>query len=145
MPGGMPGAGIYGLVGRAAGQPGNTVRLGFLVPMVAAVPVLAGGITRLASATVPLLLGVFACVNLALLVLPRRPGEPRGSFGAPGLVAAAGARVWLALSVNRVMAGDWRAPALAGAIVVAGGPGALRAAAAAGGAGGGLGAFRGPL
>ncbi len=86
---------------------------------VLALLVLAGDIARLASATVLLLLGVFACVNLALLVLQRRPGEPRGGFEVPALVPALGALVCLALLVNRVVAGDWRAPALAGAILLA--------------------------
>jgi basic amino acid/polyamine antiporter, APA family len=79
---------------------------------------LSGDITQLASATV-LLLAVFALVNIALLVLKRRPGEPRGGFEVPAFVPALGALVCLALLVNRVATGDWRAPALAGAVLVA--------------------------
>lgn len=79
---------------------------------------LAGNITQLASATVLLLLAVFACVNVALLVLQRRPGEPRGGFEVPAFVPALGALVCLALLGNRVVAGDWRAPAIAGAVLV---------------------------
>jgi amino acid transporter len=80
---------------------------------------LSGNITQLASATVLLLLAVFALVNLALVVLQRRPGEPRGGFEVPSFVPALGALVCLALLLNRVATGDWRAPALAGAVLVA--------------------------
>lgn len=80
---------------------------------------LAGNIAQLASATVLLLLGVFACVNLALLVLQRRPGEPKGGFEVPSFVPTAGAAVCLALLANRVATGDWRAPLIAGVVLVA--------------------------
>ena len=80
---------------------------------------LSGDITQLASATVLLLLAVFTLVNLALLFLQRRPGEPRGGFEVPSFVPALGSLVCLALLVNRVATGDWRAPALAGAVLVA--------------------------
>lgn len=85
-----------------------------LLPVVAAL-VLAGNIAQLASATVLLLLAVFAAVNVALLVLQRRPGE---GFEVPGFVPAAGAVVCLALLGNRVATGDWRAPAIAGAVLL---------------------------
>lgn len=85
--------------------------------VVLVVLMLAGNIAQLASATVLLLLAVFTCVNLALLVLQRRPGEPRGGFEIPQLVPALGALVCLTLLVNRVGAGDLRAPALAGAVL----------------------------
>jgi amino acid transporter len=87
-----------------------------LLPVVAAL-VLAGDIGQLASATVLLLLGVFTVVNVALLVLQRRPGEATGGFEVPSFVPAAGALVCAALLVNRVLAGDWQAPALAGALL----------------------------
>jgi basic amino acid/polyamine antiporter, APA family len=80
---------------------------------------LAGNITQLASATVLLLLAVFALVNMALVVLQRRPGEPRGGFEVPSFVPALGALVCLALLINRVTTGDWVAPALAGGVLVA--------------------------
>lgn len=80
---------------------------------------LAGNIAQLASATVLLLLAVFTCVNLALLVLQRRPGEKRGGFEIPQFVPALGALVCLALLLNRVATGDWRAPALAGVVLAA--------------------------
>lgn len=87
-----------------------------LLPVVVAL-VLAGDIGQLASATVLLLLGVFTVVNVALLVLQRRTEEPHGGFEVPAFVPAAGALVCGALLVNRVAAGDWRAPALAGALL----------------------------
>jgi amino acid transporter len=94
------------------------VAVGVLLVAVVAL-MLAGDISQLASATVLLLLAVFACVNLALLVLQRRPGETRGAFEVPSFVPAAGALVCLALLGNRVATGDWRAPALAGAVLAA--------------------------
>jgi basic amino acid/polyamine antiporter, APA family len=78
---------------------------------------LVGDISQLASATVLLLLVVFTIVNGALIVLKLRPGERRGSFEVPVFVPALGALVCAALLVNRVLGGDWRAPALAGALI----------------------------
>jgi amino acid transporter len=89
-----------------------------LLPVIVAL-VLAGDIGQLAAATVLLLLLVFSVVNVALLVLQRRPGEATGGFEVPALVPLAGALVCAALLVNRVLAGDWRAPALAGALLLA--------------------------
>jgi amino acid transporter len=89
-----------------------------LLPVIV-VLVLAGDIGQLAAATVLLLLAVFSVVNVALLVLQHRPGEPHGGFEVPWPVPAAGALVCAALLVNRVLAGDWRAPALAGALLLA--------------------------
>jgi basic amino acid/polyamine antiporter, APA family len=80
---------------------------------------LSGDITQLASATVLLLLAVFALVNISLVVLQRRPGEQRGGFEVPSFVPALGAFVCVALLLNRVATGDWRAPALAGGVLVA--------------------------
>ena len=57
-------------------------------------------------------------MNIALLVLQRRAGEPKGGFEVPAIVPALGALVCLALLVNRVFAGDWRAPAMAGAVIL---------------------------
>jgi amino acid transporter len=88
-----------------------------LLPVLVAL-VLAGDIGQLASATVLLLLAVFTVVNLALLVLKRRASEPHGGFEVPSFVPVGGALVCSALLVNRVLAGDWRAPALAGAILL---------------------------
>lgn len=51
---------------------------------------LSGNIAQLASATSVLLLSVFVVVNAALIVLKRRPGEPRGLFEVPSIVPALG-------------------------------------------------------
>ena len=88
----------------------------FLVAMPLA---LFGTIAELAAATVLLLLLVFAVVNAALFVLKRRPGEKRGYFEIPLAVPAIGALVCLVLVVVRVGTGDWRAPAIAGALLLA--------------------------
>jgi amino acid transporter len=91
--------------------------------VVVVVLMLAGDITQLASATVLLLLAVFTCVNLALVVLQRRPGEARGGFEIPSFVPVLGAIVCFGLLANRVAGvlsgGDWRAPALAGGVLLA--------------------------
>jgi basic amino acid/polyamine antiporter, APA family len=79
---------------------------------------LLGTIAELAAATVLLLLLVFTVVNGALFVLKRRRGEPLGRFEVPLFVPAAGAIVCLALIVVRVTTGDWRAPALAGVLLL---------------------------
>jgi APA family basic amino acid/polyamine antiporter len=63
------------------------------------------------------LLVVFAIVNGALFVLQGRIGEAKGKFEVPRWVPALGALVCLALVVVRVSTGDWRAPALAGAML----------------------------
>ncbi len=57
-------------------------------------------------------------VNVALLILKRRPEEPRGGFEVPVFVPALGALVCGSLLVNRLLTGEWRAPALAGGLVV---------------------------
>ncbi|RYE07386.1 MAG: amino acid permease [Hyphomicrobiales bacterium] len=77
-----------------------------------------GSIAELASATVLLLLVVFAIVNGALLVLQGRTGEANGKFEVPRWVPALGTLVCIALIAVRVTTGDWKAPALAGALLV---------------------------
>jgi amino acid transporter len=79
---------------------------------------LLGTIAELAAATVLLLLLVFTVVNGALFVLKRRRSESLGRFEVPLFVPAAGAIVCLALIVVRVATGDWRAPALAGVLLL---------------------------
>lgn len=88
-----------------------------LLPILVAL-VLAGNIGQLAAATVLLLLAVFTVVNLALLTLQRRDGPVPGGFEVPQFVPALGALVCGSLLVNRLMTGDWRAPALAGGLLV---------------------------
>jgi APA family basic amino acid/polyamine antiporter len=90
--------------------------------------ILSGGVKQLAEATVLLLLMVFTTVNIALVVLKRRPGEPRGGFEPPMVVPVLGALVCALLIVVRVQAAfngadpsQRIAPLIAGAIVLVGG------------------------
>lgn len=76
-----------------------------------------GSIAELAAASVLMLLVVFAIVNAALFILQGRRDEPTAKFEVPRWVPALGAIVCLALIVVRVSGGDWRAPALAGAML----------------------------
>jgi APA family basic amino acid/polyamine antiporter len=76
-----------------------------------------GSIAELASASVLMLLVVFAIVNGALFVLQGRVGEAKGKFEVPRWVPALGAIVCLALITVRLTGGDWNAPALAGAML----------------------------
>ena len=85
--------------------------------------ILSGDISQLASATVLLLLLVFSVVNSALIILKLRPGEPRGAFELPLAVPALAAVVCVALFLARSGAGDWRAPMIAGVLLL--GVGAL--------------------
>lgn len=84
-----------------------------------AVLVVIGNVAQLASATVLLLLAAFTVVNLGLLVLKRRPGEPRGRFEVPAIVPILGAAICGLLLLVRAATGDWQAPALAGALILA--------------------------
>ena len=78
---------------------------------------LLGSIAQLASAAVLLLLLVFALMNAALVILRRRAGEPRGAFEIHPALPAGGVLICTALILQRVVNGDWVAPALAGAMV----------------------------
>ena len=80
--------------------------------------ILSGDISELASATVLLLLLVFLVVNSALVVLKMRPGEPPGGFELPIAVPALGAVVCVVMFATRVGAGDWRAPVIAGVLLL---------------------------
>jgi amino acid transporter len=77
-----------------------------------------GSIGQLAAASVLLLLSVFAVVNGALFLLKRRSDEQKGRFEVPLFVPALGALVCLILVAVRVATGDWRAPALAGGLLL---------------------------
>ncbi len=79
---------------------------------------LTGTVTELASATVLLLLAVFVVVNGSLFILKQRKGEKPGEFEIPRLVPALGMVVCLTLIVVRVGTGDWRAPTIAGALLL---------------------------
>lgn len=87
--------------------------------------ILSGGVKQLAESTVLLLLIVFTVVNISLVVLKRRPGEPRGGFEPPLLVPIFGALVCALLIVVRVHSAitsadkaQQTAPLIAGAIIL---------------------------
>ena len=62
--------------------------------------IFAGGISDLGSATAALLLYAFIVVNASLLVVKKRPDEPRGSFDVPMIVPLLGAIICAALIMN---------------------------------------------
>jgi APA family basic amino acid/polyamine antiporter len=76
-----------------------------------------GSIAQLASASVLLLLVVFAIVNGALFVLQGDRSEARGKFELPRWVPASGTVVCIVLVVVRVGTGNWQAPVLAGTML----------------------------
>jgi amino acid transporter len=76
-----------------------------------------GSIADLASATVLMLLIVFATVNGALFVLQGRPGEAKGKFEVPRWVPACGTAICLVLITVRLTGGNWQAPAFAGGML----------------------------
>ena len=85
--------------------------------------ILSGSVKQLAESTVLLLLMVFTVVNIALIILKRRPGEPRGGFEVPVFVPVLGALVCLTLIAVRVesawsLKGGYVAPLVALAIIV---------------------------
>lgn len=87
--------------------------------------ILSGGVKQLAESTVMLLLTVFTIVNIALIILKRRPGEPRCGFEPPIIVPALGALVCASLIIVRIQsavtstdAAQRTAPLIAGAIIV---------------------------
>ncbi len=88
--------------------------------------ILSGGVKQLAESTVLLLLSVFTVVNVSLVVLKRRPGEPRGGFEPPHDRARA-RRAGLRLAhrrpraKSRITSADTAqrtAPLIAGAIIL---------------------------
>jgi amino acid transporter len=96
----------------------RTPHLAVMILLLVVVPLaLFGTITELATATVLLLLLVFAVVNGALFILQRRKGEPKGYFELPLAVPALGALVCLGLVAVRIATGDWKAPAIAGGLL----------------------------
>lgn len=87
--------------------------------------ILSGEVKQMAESTVLLLLIVFTVVNISLVVLKRRPGEPRGGFEPPLLVPVFGALVCASLIVVRVQSAitsadpaQRTAPLIAGAIIL---------------------------
>lgn len=77
-----------------------------------------GSVANLASASVLLLLAVFAVVNGALFILKGRKDEPAGRFEIPRWVPAAGTAICLVLIGLRAASSDWHAPALAGGLLL---------------------------
>ena len=97
----------------------RTPHVAILVLFLILVPLaLSGTIAELASATVLLLLTVFAVVNGALFVLKGRKSEEPGRFEIPRIIPALGVIVCVTLIAVRVSTGDWRAPAIAGALLL---------------------------
>lgn len=85
--------------------------------------IVSGSVKQLAESTVLLLLMVFTVVNVSLIILKLRPGEPRGGFEVPVFVPVLGALVCLTLIGVRVESawsaeGGHIAPLVALAIVV---------------------------
>jgi len=78
---------------------------------------MSGTVAELASATVLLLLFVFAIVNASLFVLKRRAGEPPSRFELPAAVPLFGALFCFGLLAVRVATGDVKAPLIAGVLV----------------------------
>jgi len=98
----------------------RTPHIAILVLFLILVPLaLMGTIAELAAATVLLLLTVFSVVNGALFILKGRKGEPPGRFEIPRVIPGLGFLVCLGLIGVRVSTGDWRAPAIAGALLLA--------------------------
>lgn len=77
-----------------------------------------GSIAELASASVLMLLVVFAIVNGALWVLQGRVGEAKGKFEVPRFVPALGTAICVVLIAVRLISSDWQAPALAGSMLI---------------------------
>lgn len=87
--------------------------------------ILSGGVKQLAESTVLLLLTVFTIVNIALIILKRRPGEPRCGFEPPVIVPALGALVCASLIFVRIQTAitsndtaQHTAPLISGAIIL---------------------------
>lgn len=118
---------VYGMAGQGLLPPAlakvherrRTPHLAAVVLLAILLPLgLLGSVANLASASVLLLLTVFAVVNGALFILKGRINEPVGRFEIPRWVPASGAVICLALVGLRVSGGDWRAPALAGGLLL---------------------------
>lgn len=98
----------------------QTPHVATLLMMAVLIPLaVTGTVTELASATVLLLLVVFAIVNGALLILQRRAGEVKGAFEIPQFVPLLGCLVCTALIAVRLFSSDWQAPALAAGLIAA--------------------------
>ena len=74
----------------------------FVLFGIVSVLILSGGVKQMAESTVLLLLAVFTVVNIALVVLKRRPGEPKGGFEPPMFVPVLGALTCASLIYTRI-------------------------------------------
>ena len=95
---------VLGRIGRRQTPTTAIVGVGLVVAVLAAT----GGVRELADTTVALLLGVFATVNVTVLVLRRKPAEetdPPPAFKTPTAAAVLGALGSLALLGNSLVVG----------------------------------------
>ncbi len=93
----------------------------FVLLALVVVLMIVGHIGELASSTTLLLLTVFTVVNIALVILKNKPGEPRGGFEVPILVPILGALVCATLVGFRVIhppKGSENAIWIAGGLIV---------------------------
>jgi amino acid transporter len=97
----------------------------FVLFGIVSVLILSGGVKQMAESTVLLLLAVFTVVNIALVVLKRRPGEPKGGFEPPMFVPVLGALTCSSLIYTRIHSAVTSAdtsmhiaPLIAGGIIV---------------------------
>jgi amino acid transporter len=96
----------------------RTPHLAILALLFVLVPLaIIGDIKELASATVLLLLIVFAIMNGALYILQGRAGEPVGYLEVSRLIPLCGMLMCALLVIFRVTSGDWMAPAIAGTLL----------------------------
>jgi amino acid transporter len=99
----------------------QTPQLAIVVLVVAVIALmLMADIDQLAAATSLLLLTSFVVVNVSLVVLQLRPGEPKGRFEVPVFVPILGALVCAALIIFRVFdpSANPRAPLIAGGVLL---------------------------
>lgn len=89
-----------GVLDAKRGTPGLAIAVLFGI---VSVLILSGGVKPLAEATVLLLLSVFTLVNVSLIVIKRREGNPDSCFDVPVIVPILGALVCALLLVTRVV------------------------------------------
>ncbi|MCO6430981.1 MAG: amino acid permease [Deltaproteobacteria bacterium] len=89
-----------------------------IILVIVTVLVQLGDISQLASATSILLISVFIVMNVALLVLKRRPEEPKGSFELPSIIPIAAIAINLTLLYARLRGSDYLPFYIAGAFLL---------------------------
>jgi APA family basic amino acid/polyamine antiporter len=95
------------------------IAIGFLMLVVIGLA-FAGDVSKLSAATTVLLLLVFIFVNGSLLVLQRRPDEPKGAFEIPSFVPALGILVSGAMLLSNYFDADRRQSILIALALLAG-------------------------